>query len=85
MTMMLIGSALFWISGLGFNIGNAHSVQSNSQTASSGLETIKRMVGNEQVWSENIQREYADLFPNEFAESRLIIPSYNDNFVGQKH
>ncbi len=84
-TLTLIGGVLFWMSGFGFVLRNNPMSQNESQVATSGLQTIKRMVGNQQVWSESIQKEYAGLFPNQIIKIQPIVYSYNDNFIGPNH
>lgn len=80
MGLTLVGGVLFWMSGFGYALGDQHGNQSQLETADSGLQTMKRMVGDNQIWSESIQKEYNKLFLNQPLETS---DNYNDNFVGQ--
>ena len=43
---------------------------------------MKRMVGNQQVWSESIQDEYNKIFVNNSTKTQASGYIYNDNFTG---
>jgi len=81
MTLTLVGGVLFWMSSLGYAFGGQQSNQSQSETADSGLQTMKRMVGDNQIWSKSIQKEYNRLFLDQ--PINIPIMSYNDNFFKQ--
>lgn len=78
--LTLVGGVLFWMPGFGYTLAGQHSNQSKLETADSGLQTMKRMVGDNQIWSASIQKEYNKLFINQPPE---ISTDYNDNFVSQ--
>ncbi|MBP9822176.1 MAG: hypothetical protein KBC81_01875 [Candidatus Pacebacteria bacterium] len=74
------GGILFWMSGFGYAFMSPQTNQTQLQTADSGLQTIKRMTGDSQIWSETIQKEYNRLF---LPQPLGISTNYNDNFISQ--
>ncbi|KKR13499.1 MAG: hypothetical protein UT43_C0043G0006 [Parcubacteria group bacterium GW2011_GWC1_39_29] len=80
--VVLVGGIFFWASEFRLIfIGDGYT-QNNSEIAKSGLETMKRMVGNQQVWSESIQDEYNKIFVNNSTNTQASGYIYNDNFTG---
>ena len=62
--VVLVGGISFWVSEFRLIFVGDNYTQNNSEIAKLGLETMKRMVGNQQIWSESIQNEYNKIFIN---------------------
>ncbi len=56
--MMLVGSMFFWASQISPAFASRQTDQDELQRARTGLQTIKRMIGDDQAWSRSIQEEY---------------------------
>jgi hypothetical protein len=81
-TMMIVaGGLFFWASQFSYAITDESGAKTQSELASSGLQTIKRMVGDDQVWAETIQKEYDKLFANQQVSQPPM--SYNENLTKQ--
>jgi hypothetical protein len=76
------GGIYFWVSEFRLIFVGDGYTQNNSEIAKSGLETMKRMVGNQQVWSESIQDEYNKIFINNPVKIQSSGYIYNNNFSG---
>lgn len=92
--LTLTGAVLFWTPQFAaIFINNNHSDLNQLQLAQSGLKNTKRMVGDQQVWSEAIKEEYNQLFavqPNnpvvaKPTQTQFPTPSYTNNFVELKY
>ncbi len=84
MMLTLAGGVLFW----GYELSSVFAGSSNSsgqtelQVAESGLQNVKRMVGDQRVWSESIQNEYNKLFANQSSKTQPVVYTHEDNFIG---
>ena len=80
--VVLVGGISFWVSEFRLIFVGDNYTQNNSEIAKLGLETMKRMVGNQQIWSESIQNEYNKIFINNPVKAQSSGYIYNDNFTG---
>ena len=80
LVIMLFGGMFFWGSALAYNTGRQND-QSELGLARNGLQTIKRMVGNQIAWSESIQEEYKRLFPAQVINTQGTVSSSDNNFI----
>lgn len=78
--LILAGGLVFWVSQSSFVFAASHSNQDQLEIARSGLETMKKMVGDKQIWSESIQEEYNKIFAASATKTSAV--SYGDNYVG---
>lgn len=79
--VVMIGGMLFWASHFVYSFKDRSSSETELEVAVSGLETIKRMVGDDSVWSETIQAEYNRIFPNKVQVSETSCASYDYGFI----
>ena len=80
--MTLAGGLFFWVSQFSNVFANHSSDQSELELARSGLQTMKRMVGDQRAWSESIQEEYNRLFSAQLIKTEPL--SYGD-VIGQNY
>lgn len=83
--MILVGGLFFWASQIGPVFGsNDSSNRSELEVARSGLQTMKRMAGDQQAWAQSIKEEYNRLLLVQNTNSQFIDYSYNynANFIG---
>lgn len=81
-TIFFVGGLFFWASQFSYALGRDRE-QNEMAVARSGLQTIKRMVGDEQVWSKSIQEEYNRIFVGNTTKMQPI--SYEDNFINTEY
>lgn len=78
--LILAGGLLFWFSEFSATFASGRSDQSQFEVADSGLQTMKQMVGDDQVWAVSIQKEYERIFPD---QPTRVQPVFNGgSFVG---
>ncbi|KKS13194.1 MAG: hypothetical protein A2735_02875 [Candidatus Yanofskybacteria bacterium RIFCSPHIGHO2_01_FULL_41_21] len=80
--IVFTGGLFFWSSQLSFVFGRNYN-QNELAVARSGLQTIKRMVGDQQAWSKSIQEEYNRIFVGNTTKMQPI--SYGESFIGDEH
>ena len=64
-TLVFLGGLFFWASQLGHAFVINDNDQSELAIARSSLQTMKRMVGDQQAWSQSIQEEYNRIIVNQ--------------------
>ena len=83
MLVTLTGGLFFWANQFSYAFEDRGSDQSQLETANSGLQTMKRMVGDQQIWSKSIQEEYDRLFSAQSIKTQPL--NYSENFIGQNY
>jgi hypothetical protein len=74
------GGLFFWASQFSYVFGRS-SNQNQLQVARSGLQTMKRMVGDKQIWSESVKEEYNKIFSDQAIVTLPMNNSYDSNFI----
>ncbi|MEK9158252.1 MAG: hypothetical protein AAB638_03695 [Patescibacteria group bacterium] len=77
--MILVGSMFFWASQIAPAFASQQTDQDELQRARTGLQTIKRMIGDEQAWSRSIQEEYNRLSIEKDTDNQLSSLPDNNN------
>ncbi len=80
----LVGGLFFWASQIGNTFGG-HAERSQLELANSGLQTMRRMVGDEEVWSKSVAEEYERIFGNQALATQSVSYNYTENFIEPNH
>lgn len=84
--LTLAGGLFFWTYQLiPVFANNNSSNQSELSVARAIMQNMKRMVGNQQAWSESIQEEYGKLSANQQTKTQIANYSHSENFVGSNY
>jgi len=58
--ILIVGGILFWMPHISF--AHSQTNQSELQIAQNGIATMRKMVGNNEAWSQAIKQEYDRLY-----------------------
>jgi hypothetical protein len=78
----MVGGLFFWAFELGSASMDGRTNQDQIEVARSGLQTMKKMVGNQWIWSESIRDEYNRIFMILPAQKQPAGYVYSDNYNG---
>jgi hypothetical protein len=79
--IVVLGGLFFWASQFSHALTDRESEETQLELANSGLQTIKRMVGDNEIWAQSIQKEYNKLFANQ--QNNVSPISRTENFTPQ--